>query len=146
MGIWDVKKGEYLMNRKKIILICLFIIFLIALVFLVNYAMDLNYYKKAMETIEIESVDILKLEDCMCAGSYDARIISATVQVTIKDGIITNIEIIEHKNEKGGAAEIIVEKILAEQTLEVDVISGATNSSKVILKAVENALTNYKNE
>jgi uncharacterized protein with FMN-binding domain len=29
---------------------------------------------------------------------------------------------------------------LSEQSLDVDVISGATNSSKIILKSIENAL------
>jgi uncharacterized protein with FMN-binding domain len=35
-----------------------------------------------------------------------------------------------------------VDQIVSEQKIDVDAISGATNSSKVIKKAVENALEN----
>ncbi|WP_313562885.1 FMN-binding protein [Ruminiclostridium cellobioparum] len=45
---------------------------------------------------------------------------------------------------RGAKAEAIVDKIISEQSVTVDVISGATNSSKVILKAVENALESQK--
>ncbi len=39
-----------------------------------------------------------------------------------------------------GKAEKIPDKVLEEQSLQVDIVSGATFSSKVILKAVEDAL------
>jgi len=61
--------------------------------------------------------------------------------VTVKDGSITKIDLVKHKNEHGSSAEQILESILDKQTPDVDVISGATNSSRVIMKAVENALT-----
>ncbi len=37
-------------------------------------------------------------------------------------------------------AEIITDKVIDTQSLQVDAISGATYSSKTILKAIENAL------
>lgn len=37
-------------------------------------------------------------------------------------------------------AETIIDKIIDEQKIDVDAVSGATNSSTVIKKAVENAL------
>jgi uncharacterized protein with FMN-binding domain len=40
----------------------------------------------------------------------------------------------------GKKAEAIVPAIIEAQNLTVDVVSGATGSSKAILKAVENAL------
>lgn len=46
----------------------------------------------------------------------------------------------EHRHERGKAAEVVIEKIIKEQKIDVDAISGATNSSTVIKKAVENAL------
>ncbi len=36
----------------------------------------------------------------------------------------------------------IIEQIVEQQTLQVDAVSGATNSSLVLRKAVENAVTN----
>lgn len=56
--------------------------------------------------------------------------------------ILTGIDIIRHLNGLGSSAESIVDKIIEKQSLEVDAVSGATLSSKCILKAVENAVEN----
>ncbi|MCI8299875.1 MAG: FMN-binding protein, partial [Lachnospiraceae bacterium] len=47
-------------------------------------------------------------------------------------------------NGRGSRAEVVVDRIIEEQKIEVDAVSGATNSSTVIKKAVENALTGEK--
>ena len=65
--------------------------------------------------------------------------IYAKVEVTVESGKIVTINILEHRHERGKAAETVVEKIIAEQKIDVDTISGATNSGTVIKKAVENA-------
>ncbi len=52
-----------------------------------------------------------------------------------------NIDILEHKNGRGKPAEIVVDRMVEEQKIDVDAVSGATNSSIVIKKSVENALT-----
>jgi uncharacterized protein with FMN-binding domain len=62
------------------------------------------------------------------------------VRVNVEDGAITGIDILEHKNGLGGKAERIVNDVLERQSLRVNVVSGATASSKAILKAIENAL------
>ena len=68
--------------------------------------------------------------------------IYAKVEVTVEDGEIVSINILEHRHERGKAAEAITNKIVDEQKIDVDAISGATNSSTVYKKAVENALKN----
>ncbi|MGD9567751.1 MAG: FMN-binding protein [Sedimentibacter sp.] len=65
---------------------------------------------------------------------------SVEVNVYIRNHEIKDINIIKHTNGQGGSAEKITELILQSQSLKVDAISGATYSSKVIIKAVENAL------
>lgn len=62
------------------------------------------------------------------------------VEVSVTEHKITNIKIIEHENGLGGKAEKIVDNIISRQSLEVDAVSGATVSSKCIIKAIENAL------
>ena len=54
---------------------------------------------------------------------------------------MTDIELIEHVNEKGAAAEVLPDRMLEEQRVDVDAVSGATSSSNVIRDAVYNALT-----
>ncbi|MCL2042947.1 MAG: FMN-binding protein [Treponema sp.] len=67
--------------------------------------------------------------------------VRVTLDVTVENNNIIEIRIIQHTSSKiGKRAEIITQGIIEEQSLEIDTISGATASSKAILKAVENAL------
>lgn len=109
-----------------------------------RYYLQLQEYKNRIEGIVISGIDLSKIKDGSYKGAYDAIFVEAEVEVKVKDHIIENIDLIKHKNERGAKAEGIVNRILAEQTIKVDAISGATNSSKVILKAVENALKSAK--
>jgi Uncharacterized protein conserved in bacteria len=127
-------------NSKRIIIGLIAVILLAGLIWGGKYALDFMYYKDAMSKIIIQDVDVSHVNDGTYIGSYDAKIISAKVSVTVKDGKITDIKLLEHKYEKGGPAVAVVDEILKAQSLDVDVVSGATNSSKTILKAVENAL------
>ncbi len=82
--------------------------------------------------------------DIPYVGEYDVDFIYAKVEVTVQNGEITNINILEHRHERGKTAEVITDRIVDEQKIDVDAISGATNSSIVIKKAVENALKSRK--
>jgi uncharacterized protein with FMN-binding domain len=96
-----------------------------------------------METT-INEVDLSKIEDGVYTGSFGAIPVKAEVQVTVSDHKITDIKILKHDNGQGSAAEVLPDKVVEAQSLKVDLISGATYSSKVILKAIENALNNVK--
>lgn len=97
-------------------------------------------------SLEFESIDLESISDGSYHGSYTSKLNSAIVEVHVLNHRITDIEIIEHKTGKGKPAETITEKIVSEQTLEVDVISGATSSSNVLRKAIENALLNKEDQ
>ncbi len=109
-----------------------------------RYYMQLQEYKKRIEGIVISRVDLSNVRDGSYRGSFDAIFVGAEVVVQVKNHTIESIDLVKHKNERGAKAEAIVDKIILEQSVTVDVISGATNSSKVILKAVENALESQK--
>ncbi len=86
-------------------------------------------------------VDPAKLADGTYNGSYRGGPNKAIVEVTIKDNSIVNIKIIQHQAWKGKKAEeTIVERIIARQSTRVDAVSGATNSSRVIMNAVQLAI------
>lgn len=66
------------------------------------------------------------------------------VAVTVKDKQITAIEIVENEADDDAffsRAKGVIDKIISGQTLDVDVVSGATYSSNGIISAVKNALT-----
>lgn len=86
-------------------------------------------------------IDHGRLKDGTYEGSYRGGPNKASVQVTIKDSNIVNIEILQHQAWRGGIAEAtIIERIIAGQSTKVDAVSGATNSSRVIMNAVQNAV------
>lgn len=65
----------------------------------------------------------------------------AFVKVTIEDNKIIEIQITEHWTLKGQKADLIIPgRILENQRTDVDVVSGATNSSIVIMNAVQRAV------
>lgn len=124
----------------KIIAAVLAVALVTGIYFAGNYIYQLQEYKKRIAAISISAVDLSKIPDGSYIGSYDAIMISATVRVNIHNHQISGIDLISHKNERGKKAEVIVNEIKSAQSLKVDTITGATNSSKVILKAVQNAL------
>ncbi len=132
-----------LRGRKWILSIVLFF-FLVALIFAMFYLKSVADYKNAIKDTSFIGINISTISDGSYIGEYDVDFIYAKVKVTVQSGKITDIEILEHKNERGEPAEAIVGQIIREQKINVDAISGATNSSIVIKKAVENALIGEK--
>jgi uncharacterized protein with FMN-binding domain len=124
---------------KKIVLIIVTVIVVIAIgiAFMIN---NISGSLTAYENSDFSRLDLTKVENGTYTGSEDANIIKVTVEVTVKDHAITKINLLEHKNGQGKPAEVIIDDIVAANSLEVDAISGATYSSQVIKTAVYNAL------
>lgn len=103
---------------------------------------SLHDYQTAVSAIEIDNINISAISDGIYEGECNVGYIYAHVSVTVQSGRIVNIDILEHRNERGSLAEGIIDDIIAQQKIDVDAVTSATNSSKVIKKAVENALIN----
>jgi uncharacterized protein with FMN-binding domain len=101
---------------------------------------EASMHKKLRDTT-ISDVDLLRVADGTYTGSYEIFPVIAEVKVTVKNHRMAGIELVKHRTGQGAAAEVLPGKVVATQTLKVDAISGATLSSKVILKAIETALT-----
>jgi uncharacterized protein with FMN-binding domain len=104
------------------------------------YAGGLRETRRAVDAIEIGEIDPASISPGRYRGSFVAPLVSAMVEVTIGEGRIQSIEVLEHTHGPRHGAEAIVDSVLIAQSLQVDVISGATGSSRAILKAIENAL------
>lgn len=86
-------------------------------------------------------VDHARLRDGIYDGSARGGPNKASVQVTIRNSNIVKIDIIDHQAWRGGIAEeTVIARIIASQSTRVDAVSGATNSSRVIMNAVQNAI------
>lgn len=123
------------MKHKKLLIIgCICLLLIISGLVAMNHIVD-QADKLSVITPELENID-----DGLYEGEYDIVPVSVVVQVSIQDNRISNIAILKHENGLGGKAEKIVKDIIKKQSLEVDTISGATVSSKCILKAIEQAI------
>ncbi len=129
------------MNKKKMIFMVLGVLILIGVGYGLKYSYDFSVYKKTVTSVELNEVDLSQIEDGTYIGEMDAKLVYAEVEVMVKDHEIMAVNLLEHKNERGQFTESILDAIVSEQTIKVDTVSGATNSSLIILKAVENALT-----
>ncbi|MDD4089260.1 MAG: FMN-binding protein [Tissierellia bacterium] len=120
-----------------------------AIIILIIFVLIVGYIKvqsdlKELTALEIQDVDLSQIEDGYYEGSYNVFPIAVEVNVYVKNHEIIDIKILKHTNGQGGSAEKITEHIMKLQSLDVDAISGATYSSKIIIKAVENALEKEK--
>jgi len=89
--------------------------------------------------------DGVALKDGTYTGSADAYGPGLTVSVTVENGKVTSVEIVSH-NEKNARyyqapIQVIPEEIVQNQTLNVDIVSGATFTSIGIKNAVIDALS-----
>ncbi len=100
----------------------------------------MTYMKMRLKQITVSDVDFSKVEDGVYSGSYKLFPVEAEVKVTVKNHEITQIDLVKHTTGQGALAEVIPDKVVKAQNLKVDVVSGATQSSKAILKAIEAAL------
>ncbi|MGM0166526.1 hypothetical protein IGI39_001486 [Enterococcus sp. AZ135] len=96
--------------------------------------------KRTLKKVKVNEVAISQVESGEYEGSAKIAPVSATVNVQVENGKITGIQIKDHMTGLGKAGEKIVGEIINKQSLEVDAISGATQSSMTIIKAVEDAL------
>lgn len=128
------------MKKRNIIIITVLLVLVLGFIAvkIVQIKLEANLIQLAHS--EILDVNLASAEDGDYLGSYSVFPVSAEVRVTLKNHTISKIELLEHKNGQGQGAEIIPEKVAKAQSLKVDCVSGATYSSKVILKAIHNAL------
>lgn len=124
--------------RKKFKVIFIIIALLIILFTVFYFSIKSNL--EDLKNIQISDFDLNNARDGTYMGSFKSTPIEAEVKVIIKNHRIESIEIVKHITGKGNGAEVIPAKVVELQSLQVDTVSGATYSSKVILKAIENAL------
>lgn len=92
------------------------------------------------EALEDVFIDMSKVEDGIYEGHSELGPVIVNVKVIVEKGKIIGIEILEHQNGLGQAANVIVEDMVDQNTHDVDAVSGATVSSEIIMNAVNDAL------
>jgi uncharacterized protein with FMN-binding domain len=100
----------------------------------------LRAYEQKIADTRFSGIDPGAVRDGVYQGEYDADFIAAKAEVTVREGKLAAIRLLEYRHGRGEAALPLPEEMVRRQRLDVDAITGATNSSIVIRKAVELAL------
>ena len=95
---------------------------------------------KDLKNVTIARIDTSKIADGEYKGAYKAFPVDVEVLVHMQGGRIGRIDILKHVNGQGKGAEALPALVVEKQDMNLDAVAGATYSSKVILKAIENAL------
>jgi len=96
---------------------------------------------KAVRSMPINHVNLGQVKDGEYMGDFAYGGFAYEVAVTVASHQIKDIKILKNRTTKHAKmAEGVVKSILDQQKNDVDAISGATTTSKALLKAVESAL------
>src|SRR5690554_2534475 len=127
-------------KKKKIFVVLLSTVVLVIVGGIVTYSI-INSRLEKLADQQINTPNLSEVADGTYIGEASVFPVSVRVEVTVEDHTIKSVELLKHTNGQGKEAEEIVDTVIEKQQLEVDVISEATYSSKVILLAIEDALT-----
>lgn len=130
------------MRKRTKILLIIFVIIASLTAFGIYMINKINQEMEVLTVSEIPEINLVQIDDGTYSGSFKSLLIKVQVEVTIQNHVITDIIILEHQNGQGDDADVIIDDVLLEQSINIDFISGATYSSKAILLAIGDDLTN----
>lgn len=96
---------------------------------------------KTVRAMPIEAIDLASVSDGTFQGDFSYGGFTYEVAVSVKDHRIQTIDILKNRNTKHAKqAEGVVPQVLSAQSVNIDAVTGATTTSKALLKAIETAL------
>lgn len=127
---------------KKVILIIIIGVVVIAIGILSSLMLCNTAEMKRVRAMPINEIDLSSIPDGTYKGDYSYGGFTYEVEVVVRNHMIENINILKNrKTYHALEAEGVIAEVLKTQSLNVDAITGATTTSKALLKAIENALT-----
>lgn len=133
---WGIRNVKRQIKQKTVVMILVPLIAIGIGIATIN-AMNLN----KIRNMPIKNIDLTKISDGIYKGDAHAGNYTYKVRVTVENHKIVNIEGVDNrKSPYVTYAKGVFTKIIKQQKVDVDVITGATTTSKVFMKAVENAL------
>ncbi|NLK72812.1 MAG: FMN-binding protein [Clostridiales bacterium] len=121
------------------VLLCILIIVFLMIHF--NFIKPINQTIIEVRNMKIEDVDLNNVKNGTYSGDYNYGAFYCAVEVTVLNHKISDIKIVKNEDTKyAKKAEGVILKVIEKQKVNVDTVSGATTTSKALLKATENAL------
>jgi len=133
---WGIRKPKYVIKESLRVTISTLIL-LIMMIMIAGSSIGLNYYKN----ISIQNSDLSQLSNGNYEGRFEMGGFTYILSVEIQNNRIQDIKILNNRDSSYSRyAEAVLFRIIEHQNANVNAITGATTSSKVLMKAVENAL------
>jgi uncharacterized protein with FMN-binding domain len=90
----------------------------------------------------INDVEFSKVKDGAFRGDFTYGNFTYEVEVTVQEHKISRINILRNRSDSDYArkAEGVTDRVINAQSLKVNAVTGATTTSKALLKAIQNAL------
>lgn len=93
--------------------------------------------------VPADTLDFSTLPEGTHRGTFTYGSFNFIVDVVVQDAAVTEIILIQNRdNDPSREAEVVLDRIVEAQSLNVDGVTGATVSSRSLMKAVESALKN----
>lgn len=128
------------MKRRKVLMVIGFLVFMAIVATGAFRVIERRLLE--LPQLAIAEVDFSAIPDGSYMGKFRRFPVSAEVEVSVEGDSVKGIKLLSHRHGPGHGAEGILDEVILRQSLQVDVISGATYSSVVILKSLETALEN----
>ena len=123
------------LKRISLIILAILLLSTATMMFIFMNGMD------DAKAIQINSIDLYKVEDGEYIGSFDLTRWSNEIKVTVKNHKIIALEVEEDVMIKiDEVTKTLFDNVIQNQSLDVDIETGATITSHAYLKAIENAL------
>jgi uncharacterized protein with FMN-binding domain len=133
---WGKRKPESRVKRKVVLAVVVPLV-VIMIAFLVLNLLALQNFRR----MEIQDIDVSALKDGTYYGEATIGGFTYKVKASLGEQRIVDLKIIANrKSAYARFAEGVIPRVLEAQNANVDTITGATTTSKALLKAVENAL------
>jgi uncharacterized protein with FMN-binding domain len=132
---WGQRKLSIQINRKIVLSIGIISGLLIGASAISQY-LQLSHYRN----LPINELSLDDIEDGYYTGRVDYSF-KYEVRVLIENKSIKKVEIVRNRdNHYAILATGITQKIIREQKIDIDAVTGATTTSKIFLKALEQAV------
>ena len=105
------------------------------------FSMKLHAMMKFFTEYSIKNVEFAAVPDGVYRGQCGVFLVAAELEAKVRDHRVSDIRILKQRCGKVYDGRLVVDRVLKEQTLNVDAVAGATASSRCILIALERALT-----
>ena len=94
------------------------------------------------QNVTLNGVDLSNISDGDYTGTYEHGRWTNTLSVHVRNRVITGIDIIKDVAAAGitNCSDEVFRRVMTNQNTRIDVVSGATVTTKAYLKAIEDAL------